>query len=160
MFTGYYLPFPDMEKVWRQQGFRRGEGLVTTISDDPPFLNWVYVDRNSHEVKYGVRADAQPHLVGPWDNTKVDRRLTFQGWEGFVAVEEHEGSELWAIYFDVDDDGLRGDGKVGTKRLRMLALEIWRRELRWNREDAVQERVDRLKARREKDEESEETTVS
>ena len=134
--------------------------MVTTISDDPPFLNWVYVDRNTHEVKYGVRGDAESHLVGPWDNTKVDRRLTFQGWEGFVAVEESDGSPLWALYFDVDDNGLKGEDMVGTQRLRMLALEIWRRELRLNREDAVSERVDRLRARREKDEESEETTVS
>ena len=134
--------------------------MVTTISDDPPFLNWVYVDRKTHEVKYGVRADAEPNLVGPWDNTKVDGRITFQGWEGFVAVEENEGSPLWALYFDVDDDGLRGDGMVGTKRVRMLSLEIWRRELRLNRDDAIQEREDRLTTRREKDEESEETTVS
>lgn len=159
-FTGYYLSFPDMQQVWREQGFRKGEGLVTTISNDPPFLNWVYVDWHTHEVKYGVRADAQPHLVGPWDNTKLDRRLTFQGWEGFVAVEETEGDPLWALYFDVGDNGLKGENMIGMKRVRMLALEIWRRELRWNREDAVQERVDRLRARREKDEESEESTVS
>ena len=72
----------------------------------------------------------------------------------------HAHGELPQLYFDVEDDGLRGEGLVGTKRLRMLALEIWRRELRLNREDAVSEREDRLKARREKDEESEETTVS
>ena len=133
---------------------------MTTISDDPPFLNWVYVDWSTHEVKYGVRADAEAHLVGPWDNTKIDRRLTFQGWEGFVAVQENDGSPLWALYFDVDDDGLRGEGMVGTKQVRMLALEVWRREVRWDRDDAVQEREDRLRVRREKDEESEETTVS
>lgn len=157
-FTGYFLPYHNMAEVWREQGYVRGESMVTTISDDPPFLNWVYVDSKTHEVKYGVRDDAEPHLKGPWDVTKADKRLTFEGWEGFVAVEETEGSGLWALYFDVDDDGLRGEGRVGEQNVRMLALEIWRRELRMDRESAMEERVERIKAREELS--SEETTVS
>lgn len=157
-FTGYFLKYHDMEQYWRQQGYFKGEGMVTTISDDPPFLNWVYVDRETHEVKYGVRDQAEPQFVGPWDVTKADRRLTFQGWEGFVAVEETEGSGLWALYFDCEDDGLREKGRVGTQDLRMLALEVWRRETRIDRDQAVKERIERIQAREELD--SEETTVS
>lgn len=41
--------------------------MVTTIADDPPFLNWVYLDKKTHEVKYGIRAESNPHVVGPWD---------------------------------------------------------------------------------------------
>ena len=44
--------------------------------------------------------------MGPWNCTKIDRRMTFQGWEGFIAVKE--GTGVWALYFDVDDDGLKG----------------------------------------------------
>lgn len=150
-----------MADVWREQGFAKGEGMVTTVSYDPPFLNWVFVDRGTGEVKYGVRADAEPEFVGPWDVTKADRRLTFQGWEGFVAVEEVRGSGLWALYFDVKDDGLQGDGMVGTKRLRMLMVDVWRRELKVDREQAVEERVERIRARQEHAENaSDETTVS
>lgn len=157
-FSGYFLKYPSKEELWREQGYAKGEGMVTTISDAPPFLNWVFVDKKTHEVKYGVRKDAEPQYVGPWDVTKADRRLMFQGWEGFVAVEETEGSGLWALYFDVKDDGLRARGRVGTKNLRMLALEVWRRELRVEHEQAVAERIERIKEREEQ--ESEETTVS
>lgn len=157
-----------MQPVWRERGFRKAEGMVTTISDDPPFLNWVYVDKETHEVKYGVRDDTREHLCGPFDATKMDRRLTFEGWEGFVAVEEEEDSGLWAVYFDVDDDGLRGDGRIGSKGgTRMLALEVWRREMRVDREDAVEERAERIRAREEHDSsktddssKTEDTTVS
>jgi len=157
-FTGYFLPYHNMATVWQEAGFAKGEGMVTTISNDPPFLNWVYVDRETHELRYGIRDEAEVNRVGPWDSTKIERRLTFEGWEGFIAVEETVGSGLWALYFDVQDDGLKGDGRVGTQDLRMLEVEIWRRELRLDRETAMIERVERIKAR--EDSSSEETTVS
>ncbi|RBR17611.1 uncharacterized protein FIESC28_06435 [Fusarium coffeatum] len=112
-FSGYFLPFPDAEY----------EGLVTTISDDPPFLNWIYVDKNTYEVKYGVRADTEGHITGPFDCTKQDRRMTCEGWEGFCAVEELPG--IWALYYDRDDDGLRSKVAMGT---RVLEVELTRRE--------------------------------
>lgn len=99
-FAGYFLPYPD--KNWG----RAGEGMVSTISDDPPQLNWIYIDKDTHEVKYGDRLTSEPHVVGPWDVTKVDRRVTFEGWEGFMAVRY--GPKEWALYFDRDDDGLKG----------------------------------------------------
>ncbi|KAF4954066.1 hypothetical protein FSARC_12233 [Fusarium sarcochroum] len=112
-FSGYFLPFPDSEY----------EGLVTTISDDPPFLNWIYVDKNTYEVKHGVRADTEGHITGPFDCTKQDRRMTCQGWEGFCAVEELPG--IWALYYDNDDDGLKSKVAMGT---RVLEVELTRRE--------------------------------
>ncbi|KAI1099986.1 hypothetical protein F4804DRAFT_336710 [Jackrogersella minutella] len=112
-FAGYYLPYP--EKPY--------EGLVSTISDDPPMLNWIYVDKDTYEVKYGVRAAAQPHITGPFDCTRQDRRMTLENWEGFVAVEEFPG--IWALYFDHDDDGLVTKVPMGT---RVLEVELTRRE--------------------------------
>ncbi|KAI1798820.1 hypothetical protein F4811DRAFT_569136 [Daldinia bambusicola] len=112
-FAGYYLPYPD----------KPYEGLVSTISDDPPMLNWIYVDKDTYEVKYGVRADAQPHITGPFDCTRQDRRMTLEGWEGFAAVEEFPG--IWALYFDRDDDGLTTKVPMGT---RVLEVELTRRE--------------------------------
>ncbi|OTA61579.1 hypothetical protein K449DRAFT_406028 [Hypoxylon sp. EC38] len=112
-FAGYYLPYPD----------KPYEGLVSTISDDPPMLNWIYVDKDTYELKYGVRADAQPHITGPFDCTRQDRRMTLEGWEGFVAVEEFPG--IWALYFDRDDDGLTTKVPMGT---RVLEVELTRRE--------------------------------
>ncbi|KAI0977526.1 hypothetical protein F4678DRAFT_468662 [Xylaria arbuscula] len=112
-FSGYFLPYPDTKY----------EGIVSTISDDPPMLNWIYVDKNTYEVKYGLRVDAQPHLTGPFDCTRQDRRMTLEGWEGFVAVEEYPG--VWALYFDRDDDGLITKIPMGT---RVLDVELTRRE--------------------------------
>ncbi|KAF2020679.1 hypothetical protein BU24DRAFT_429713 [Aaosphaeria arxii CBS 175.79] len=118
-YAGYYLPYPDTKY----------EGLVTTITDEAPIMNWVYVDRETCELKYGVRANAQPNLTGPFDCTRQDRRLTFDGWEGFCAVEEFP--TLWAVYFDLDDDGLRGKVPEGT---RVLDIELSRKEKRWKKE--------------------------
>jgi hypothetical protein len=122
-FAGYFLPYPDQD--WG----RRGEGLVSTISDEPPQLNWIYVDKDTYEVKYGLRANSEHQLVGPWDCTRIDKRITLEGWEGFMAVEEDHGS--WALYFDRDDNGLRGQ----NIKQRILEIELTRRERRKGKDD-------------------------
>lgn len=116
-FAGYFLPYPDTKY----------EGLVSTIMDDPPVLNWIYVDRETYEVKYGVRTQAQPNINGPFDCTRQDRRMILEGWEGFVAVEEKD--HVWALYFDRDDDGLRGRVKPGTRVLE-VELTRWEKPIR------------------------------
>lgn len=122
-FAGYFLPFPE------QNWGRKGEGLVSTISDEPPQLNWIYVDQDTYEIKYGNRIEAEPHFVGPWDCTRIDKRLTMEGWEGFMAVKEAPG--LWGLYFDRDDNGL--EGKVVKKTI--LEIELTRKEKRKGKDD-------------------------
>ncbi len=122
-FAGYFLPFPDQD--WG----RKGEGLVSTIYDEPPQLNWIYVDQETYEVKYGLRIDAEDHLAGPWDCTRIDKRITLEGWEGFMAVQEDDGS--WALFFDRDDNGLRG--KTSSKKI--LEVEMTRKERRKRKGD-------------------------
>lgn len=102
--------------------------MVSTISDDPPQLNWIYVDRDTCEVKYGDRIASEPHIIGPWDVTKMDRRVMLTGWEGFTAVRYGPGE--WALYFDVDDNGLQG--VVGDDMKRM-EVELMRKEKRQER---------------------------
>jgi len=123
-YAGYYLPYPDSKH----------EGLVTTITDAAPIMNWIFVDKETHEVKYGVRLDAQPNLTGPFDCTRQDRRLTFDGWEGFCAVEEESG--IWALYFDVSDDGLQSKIPSGT---RVLEIELSRKEKRFRKEPTAKQ---------------------
>jgi hypothetical protein len=118
-YTGYYLPYPDSNH----------EGLVTTITDVAPVMNWVYINKDTYEVKYGVRLDSQPHLTGPFDCTRQDRRLTFESWEGWCAVEE--APTRWALYFDKDDDGLKSKLAAGT---RVLEIELTRKEKRWKKD--------------------------
>ena len=96
--------------------------MVSTIMDDPPQLNWVYVDKVTSEVKYGTKVEANGHLVGPWNCTKVDRRIIFEGWEGFLAVRE--GPDTWALYFDRDDNALMD--KISDRR--MLEIELIKKE--------------------------------
>lgn len=67
----------------------------------------MYVDEESHELKYGNRSQSVAHLVGPWDWTKDEKVITLEEKRGFVAVEEEdEGEGVWALYFDRDGDEL------------------------------------------------------
>ncbi|PMD43038.1 hypothetical protein L207DRAFT_526252 [Hyaloscypha variabilis F] len=77
-FSGYFLPYPETKY----------SGLVSSISDDPPIMNWVYIDRETYEVKFGTRPHAEHNFNGPFDCTREERRLNFGGWEGFVVVKE------------------------------------------------------------------------
>jgi hypothetical protein len=111
-FTGFYLMYPDEE---RDPPCR---GLVSTIQKDPPMLNWMYVDKETFEIKYSNRSGSIEHHVGPWDWTDefVDSSMTLGGWEGFLAVEEadcvdEQGNPRWALYYDWNDDGLKGKKK-------------------------------------------------
>jgi hypothetical protein len=107
-FTGFYIAYPDDAR-----GHTRG--LVSTISVDPPMLNWIYVDKHSGEVRYANRSGSIEHHVGDFDwttDSNEDSRVTLDGWEGFLAVEESE--EQWSLYFDWDDDGLRGKRRGRT----------------------------------------------
>ena len=118
-FAGYFLPYPD------QNWGRAGEGMVSTITDEPPQLNWIYVDRDTCEVKYGNRIESEPHIIGPWSVTPMDRRVTLEGWEGFMAVRYGPGE--WALYFDVDDNGLKG---VLEPKMRKMEVVLVRKEMK------------------------------
>ncbi|KAH6718673.1 hypothetical protein BKA61DRAFT_473769 [Leptodontidium sp. MPI-SDFR-AT-0119] len=125
-FAGYFFGYPNSN--WG----RRGEGYVSTISDDPPQLNWIYIDKDTYEIKYGLKLQAEGNLVGPWDVTPIDRRLNFDDWEGFAVVEEKEG--VWALYFDVDDDGLAAKVLV-TKRI--MEVKLTRRKIKIRKENTI-----------------------
>ncbi|TGO38657.1 hypothetical protein BHYA_0070g00280 [Botrytis hyacinthi] len=118
-FAGYYLPYPDSNY----------EGLVSTITDVAPMMNWIYIDRETYEVKYGVRLDAQPNITGPFDCTRQDRRLTLEGCEGFCTVKEEE-TGMWTLYYDRDDDRLVK--KLGKNR-KVVEIELSRQEKRVRR---------------------------
>ncbi|WWD16944.1 hypothetical protein CI109_101376 [Kwoniella shandongensis] len=161
-FSGYYLPYPRNQSRWKAAGWK-GEGLVTAINEQQ-MLNWVYVDAETHEVKYGTRVQAQHHHTGPWDCTKLNRRVIFEGWEGFVAVQEDAEKDLWALYFDKDDDGLTGQGKIGDvsttgKRKRMLVVQLVRVEMEKTSYDAMEERQARLRTIAAKQKELEENQL-
>lgn len=76
--------------------------------------------------------EAEGNIVGPWNCTPIDKRLTFEGWEGFTVVEEVRGSNRWALYYDIKDDGL--EGKVGLDK-RIMEVELTRKEMRIGKSD-------------------------
>jgi hypothetical protein len=116
-FTGFYLAYPDDNRPYTR-------GLVSTISVDPPMLNWIYIDKDTQEVKYAARSGSIAHHVGSFDWTSEDSEdscITFDDWEGFLAVEEEAGQ--WALYFDLKDDGL----KAAKKGRRTVEVSLVRR---------------------------------
>lgn len=87
------------------------------------------MDKDTYEVKFGIKVDAHPNITGPFNCTRQDKRLTLEDWEGFVAVKQEEGEDagMWKLYWDKDDDGLRG--KLGKGRT-ILEIELVRWEKR------------------------------
>ncbi|KAF1917606.1 hypothetical protein BDU57DRAFT_513950 [Ampelomyces quisqualis] len=117
-FSGYYLPYPDSNF----------EGLVSTISDSPPQLNWIYLHTGTWHICHGLRMEAERGLPGPWGARVCadgEKRFLMENWEGFLALETDEPG-LWNLCFDRYDDGLRGKVK-GNQRT--VELELIREEM-------------------------------
>lgn len=125
-FTGFFLDYtgdrpkvdPMFERLNKPVKIR---GLVSTVAQKPATLNWIYVDRKTMELKYGSREQAHDHILGPWSWTEDEVGLTLEHWEGFVAVEERK--DVWALYYDRDDDSLRDT----ITRTRVLQCSLERR---------------------------------
>jgi hypothetical protein len=89
-------------------------------------LNWLYVDNETQEIKYGNRSASIDHIVGDWDWTDDEAGLILEKWEGFVAVDEGEDGKdglRWALYYDRYDDKLDGRRLVGGKEVLEVSLE-------------------------------------
>ncbi|EOA87990.1 uncharacterized protein SETTUDRAFT_108499 [Exserohilum turcica Et28A] len=120
-FSGYYLPFPHSNF----------DGIVSTISDNPPQLNWVYLDTNSDifHFSHGLRVEAEERLPGPWGArvcSDGEKRYLFENWEGFLAVEDENKPGLWKLCFDKHDNGLEGKIRTGQ---RTVEVELIREEM-------------------------------
>jgi hypothetical protein len=97
-------------------------------------LNWIYADRDTYELRYGNRTASIQHIVGEWDWTADESCVMLDGWEGFVTVDESSGMSeeeweqtefgreglRWAIYFDYEDNGLKG--KRGKRNMFEIVL--------------------------------------
>lgn len=125
VFEGFYIEYPDPERP-RPLPL----GLVSTISKDPPMLNWIYVDKHTGEVKYGNRTQSRAHIVGSWGWDAGEEGgaggLTLEGREGAVAVEADDG---WEIRWEDDD------GKLGVDGRRKLTVSLERKMVEAKEED-------------------------
>ena len=132
-FSGFYVAYPD-----EQRPQPAPMGLVSTISVEPPMLNWIYVDNDTLELKHGNRTQSRPHWVGSWkwttgqdadDDGDPDEEpggLTLDGEERFVVVEPVRGGETngrWELRWDRHDDGLKGVDGIKGRRVLRVSLE-------------------------------------
>ncbi|KAK4097381.1 hypothetical protein N658DRAFT_510405 [Parathielavia hyrcaniae] len=94
-FTGYYFTYPSEAQQL---------GLVSTIADEPPMLNWIFVDRASGGmVRHGGRQETLGGhaVVGPWHWSDDEQWLTLEGDPcRFVAVQME--NRKWAVAWDGD----------------------------------------------------------
>ncbi|KAK4941028.1 hypothetical protein LTR10_018948 [Elasticomyces elasticus] len=98
----FYIEYPDNERNPAPLG------LVSQVQDDPPLLNWIYVDKNTMELKYGNKSASIEHHVGPWDWTADEVGITFEKKrKRFIAVENPK-TYKWQVYYDMNNDGLIG----------------------------------------------------
>lgn len=103
-FTGYYFTYPSEAQH---------RGLVSTIAEDPPMLNWIYVDKDTSAVKFGGRKDTLEHTIGPWGWSSDENFLTLEGDDSrFIAVEDAENKN-WTVYLVTDRDGMSETGAAG-----------------------------------------------
>ncbi|KAJ5584282.1 uncharacterized protein N7459_004082 [Penicillium hispanicum] len=112
-FNGGFYTHPDFAP-------NNTAGMVTVSGEGTPTLRWVFLDANTHEMRWGGRPDSEGHVCGPFDWSKDEQYVTLEGWEGWLAVRlpqdeieaqaEHElgidnGRGVWRLYFDQNDDG-------------------------------------------------------
>ncbi|KAI9726660.1 MAG: hypothetical protein M1834_008973 [Cirrosporium novae-zelandiae] len=132
-------PFPDHLK---ERGPKRG--LVSSVATDPPMLNWIFVDKDTGELRYGNRTASMEHVVGSWDWTEGKEGLDLEGVGVFVAVEEEErevdGAVVpggWALRFGgaAEVEGVRA--LVGGRKC--VPVELKRKELEEEDEEEEKE---------------------
>ncbi|KAL4873831.1 hypothetical protein BDV12DRAFT_182157 [Aspergillus spectabilis] len=119
----FYIDYPEPDHM---KDLKRGLGLVTSIQDNPPMLNWLYADKETYELKYGNRTQSCEHIPAPWDWTDEETEVILER-RGFCAVREEDGS--WAVYLDRDRDDLEevlgGKGRVIVPiTLRRCVVEV------------------------------------
>lgn len=80
--------------------------------DDPPMLNWIYVNRETGTLQHGGRKDTLGHLIGPWGWSDDERFLILRGSPlGFTATKEETKEECgdveegWVLHWDGDSMG-------------------------------------------------------
>ncbi|GAB0138090.1 hypothetical protein EsDP_00006335 [Epichloe bromicola] len=129
-FCGFHFKYPGEEQHL---------GLVSSIKDDPPMLNWIYINAETNALEHGARKDATGHTVGPWGWSPDERFLTIGGSpDGFVASREAadgvDSVERWAICWDGDalpqgdekdeKDGSRKQGQCHVQTIRLCRKPI------------------------------------
>lgn len=117
-FCGFYFKYPGEEGHL---------GLVSTISNETPMLNWMYVDRDTHAVRYGTRKETVGQIIGPWGFNDSETILTLDGSTGgfFAKRISFQGTESWVVYWDRDVESHNAQSSVSCllRRRPLLGVE-------------------------------------
>ncbi|GAB1216035.1 hypothetical protein ATERTT37_005236 [Aspergillus terreus] len=95
-FNGFFYQSPDFE-----QG--NLSGLVTVSGEEPPQLRWVFLDPETHDLRWGGREEREGGISGPFDLTEDEEYITLNGTQRWMAVRsKHAGAStgLWRLHFD------------------------------------------------------------
>lgn len=141
-FNGYYFKYPS------EQGY---QGMVSTISDDPPMLNWLFVDKDTGAIRYGSRKDSEGHVIGPWGWSEDEQYLVIDGddWR-FIAVEEDAPPEPKA---DGEPAGVQRAGEDENQE--METGKCWAVYLSRDRDGSLKPKAERAQEGEDSEEESE-----
>lgn len=131
-FCGYYFKYPGEEGHL---------GLVSTIMDDPPMLNWLFVDAETKALRHGGRKDTIGHVIGPWGWSADERFFTLQGdHTTFVARKQEavgaggQPRTLWGVYWDPDGEMLEELEPDECRPLRLQRKPVLGMESRYTRD--------------------------
>lgn len=70
-------------------------------------LNWIYVDKDTKELRYGGRKVTVGHVIGPWFWSQDEHFLTLEGdHTPFVAKQQdiEGGGKRWCVYWDPEHE--------------------------------------------------------
>jgi hypothetical protein len=96
-FKGFFNTFPTEDEDPKPRGF------VCVGLGQPPEVGFLYIDRDTSEIKYGNRSTSTPHIHGSWNMTEDGENILLEEEELFVAVKGKTG--VWSLYWDKNDDG-------------------------------------------------------
>ncbi|KAJ6784703.1 hypothetical protein PWT90_00446 [Aphanocladium album] len=87
----FYFQYPSQEQHL---------GLVSSIQDDRPMLNWIYVDADSGSLCHGGRKHTIGHIIGPWGWSDDEKLLILKSSAEFTAKNEEvtDNGETWVIH--------------------------------------------------------------
>ncbi|KAE8413814.1 hypothetical protein BDV36DRAFT_299596 [Aspergillus pseudocaelatus] len=108
-FNGHFFELPDL-----QQG--NLNGLVAISGETPPTLRWVYLDKETYQMRWGGKQDREGHIGGPFDLTHDGDYLALNDTQRWLALRledaEQDGREagvgIWRLCCDYEENNGAG----------------------------------------------------
>ncbi|PIG86957.1 hypothetical protein AARAC_004722 [Aspergillus arachidicola] len=104
-FNGHFFELPDLA-----QG--NLNGLVAISGETPPTLRWVYLDKDTYEMRWGGKQDREGHIGGPFDLTHDGDYIALNDTQRWLALRledtEQDGTEagagVWRLCCDWEEN--------------------------------------------------------